>query len=77
MITELSKLARTTDMLFKIRHYVPSKTLKFLYYSLFLFSFFYSFIPYGIAMWGLNPPNGLGLSLQIAKESCQSHFFQE
>ena len=48
-ITELSKkLARTTGLFFKIRHYVPSDTLKLLHYSL-----FYSFISYGIVVWGL------------------------
>ena len=39
-ITELSKkLARTTGMFFMIRHYVPSDTLKLLYYSLFILLF--------------------------------------
>ena len=48
-ITELSKkLARTTGIFYKIRHYVSSETLKLLYYSL-----FYSFLSYGIPTWGL------------------------
>ena len=84
-ITELSKkLARTTGMFFKIRHYVSSDTLKLLYYSFFYYilyhSFFYSFFLFFYFIWycsvGLDPPNHLGLSLQIAKESCKSHFIQ-
>ena len=51
-ITELSKkLARTTGIFFKIRHYVSHETLKLLYYSL-----FYSFISYTIVVWGLTHP---------------------
>ena len=51
-ITELSKkLARTTGIFFKIRHYVARETLKLLYYSL-----FYSFISYAIVVWGLTHP---------------------
>ena len=51
-ITELSKkLARTTDIFFKIRHYVSLETLKLLYFSL-----FYSFVSYGITVWGLTHP---------------------
>ena len=48
-ITELSKkLARTTGIFFNIRHYVSLETLKLLYSSL-----FYSFVSYGITVWGL------------------------
>ena len=48
-ITELSKkLARTTGMFFRVRHYVPSATIKLLYYSPFC-----SYISYGIVVWGL------------------------
>ena len=36
----------------KIRHYVSPDTLKLLYYSL-----FYSFISYGITVWGLTHPS--------------------
>ena len=48
-IIELSKkLAGTTGILYKIRHYFSSETLKLLYYSL-----FYSFLSNGIPTWGL------------------------
>ena len=51
-IIELSKkLARTTGIFYKIRHYVSSETLKLLYYSL-----FYLFLSYGIPTWGLTHP---------------------
>ena len=48
-ITELSKkLARTVGIFCNVRHLVPLETLKILYFSL-----FYSFVNYGIAVWGL------------------------
>ena len=48
-ITELlKKLARTIGIFYKIRHFIPLETLKVLYFSL-----FYSFVSYGIAVWGL------------------------
>ena len=48
-ITELSKkLARTVGIFCKVRHLVPPETLKILYFSL-----FYSFVTYGLAVWGL------------------------
>ena len=51
-ITELSKkLARTTGIFFKIRHYVSLETLKLLYSFL-----FYSFVSYGITVWDLTHP---------------------
>ena len=47
-INELSKkLSRTVGIFYKIRHLVPLEVLKMLYYSL-----FYSFISYGITVWG-------------------------
>ena len=39
------KLARTSGIFFKIRHYVSNETLRLLHYSL-----FYSFISYGISV---------------------------
>ena len=48
---------------FKIRHYVTPKTLKLLYYSL-----FYSFLSYGIAIWGLTYPSVLDLLLKVQRE---------
>ena len=48
-IAELSKkLARTVGIFYKVRHLIRLETLKMLYYSL-----FYSFIFYGITVWGL------------------------
>ena len=47
-IAELSKkLSRSIGFFYKIRHLVPLEILKSLYYSL-----FYSFVSYGIAVWG-------------------------
>ena len=47
-IAELSKkLSRSIVIFYKIRHLVPLEILKSLYYSL-----FYSFVSYGIAVWG-------------------------
>ena len=47
-IAELSKkLLRSIGIFYKIRHLVPLEILKSLYYSL-----FYSFVSYGIAVWG-------------------------
>ena len=47
-INELSeKLSRTIEIFYKIRHCVPCEILKTFYYSL-----FYSFVSYGIAVWG-------------------------
>ena len=52
-IAELSKnLSRTIGIFYKIRHLVPFEILKILYYSL-----FYSFISYGIAVWGFTHKN--------------------
>ena len=48
-ITKLSKkLAKTVGIFCKVRHLVPLETPKILYFSL-----FYSFVTYGIAVWGL------------------------
>ena len=44
----LKKLSRTLGLFCKIRYYVPLEILKQLYYSL-----FYSFVSYGITVWGL------------------------
>ena len=47
-IAELSKkLSRSIGIFDKIRHLVPLEILKSLHYSL-----FYSFVSYGIAVWG-------------------------
>ena len=48
---------------FKIRHYVTPETLKLLYYSL-----FYSFISYGISVWGLTHPTILESLCKVQKE---------
>ena len=44
----LKKLSRTLGLFYKIRYYLPLEILKQLYYSL-----FYSFVSYGITVWGL------------------------
>ena len=63
-VTELSKkLARTSGIFFKIRHYVSHETLRLLYYSL-----FYSFISYGISVWGLTHPTVLDPLCKIQKK---------
>ena len=43
----LKKLSRTIGIFYKIRYFVPSEILRLLYYSL-----FYSFLSYGVAVWG-------------------------
>ena len=54
-VTNLSgKLARTSGIFFKIRHYVSHETLRLLHYFL-----FYSFISYGISVWSLTHPTVL------------------
>ena len=51
-LIELSKkLARTTGMFYKIRHYAPKDTLVLLYHSIFA-----SFLTYGVSVWGLTHP---------------------
>ena len=48
-IAELSKkLARIVGIFYKVRHLIPLETFKILFYSL-----FYSFVSYGITVWGL------------------------
>ena len=63
-IIELSKkLARTTGIFYKIRHYVSSETLKLMYYSL-----FYSFFSYSIPTWGLTHPTTLDPLFRVQKK---------
>ena len=63
-VTELSKkLARTSGIFFKIRHYVSREILKLLYYSLLYFS-----ISYGISVWGLTRPTVLDLLYKLQKK---------
>ena len=48
-IAELSKkLARIIRIFYKVKHLIPLETLKILYHSL-----LYSFVSYGITVWGL------------------------
>ena len=66
-ITELSKkLARTTGIFFKIRHFVTLDTLKLLYYLLSC-----SFTSYGISVWGLTHPTTLVPLFRIQKKSSE------
>ena len=47
-LVELSrKLSRSVGIFYKLRHYVPTDTLKTVYYAL-----FYPFLTYGITVWG-------------------------
>ena len=72
-IIELSKkLARTVGIFFKIRHYVTSETLKLLYYSL-----FFSFISYGISVWGLTHPTTLDPLYKLQKKVVRAIIFSD
>ena len=72
-ITELTKrLARTSGIFYKIRHYVPPYTLKLLYYSL-----FYSFISYGITVWGLTHPSYMDPLWKLQKKVIQTIAFKD
>ena len=63
-ITDLSKkLARTTGIFFKIRHFATIEISKLLYYSL-----FDSFISYGISIWGLTHPTNLKALSKLQKK---------
>ena len=72
-ISELSKkLARTCGIFFKIRHYVTPETLKLLYYSL-----FYSFLSYGITIWGLTHPSVLDRLFKVQKRVIRAISFKD
>ena len=63
-VTKLfKKLARTSGIFFKIRHYVSHETLRILYYSL-----LYSFISYGISVWDLTHPTVLDPLYKLRKK---------
>ena len=59
-------------MFFKIRHYVSSDTLKLPYYSL-----FYSFISYGIVVWGLTHPTILDCLFRLQKRAVRATSFKD
>ena len=72
-ITELTKkLARTFGIFYKIRHYVSPDTLKLLYYSL-----FYSFISYGITVWGLTHPSYMDPLWKLQKKVIRTIAFKD
>ena len=72
-IAELSKkLARTTGVFFKIRHYVSNETLKLLYCSL-----FYSFISYAIDVWSLAHPTILDCLYKLPKQVIRAISFKD
>ena len=72
-ITELTKkLARTSGIFYKIRHYVSPDTLKLLYYSL-----FYSFISYGITVWGLTHPSYMDPLWKLQKKVIRTIAFKD
>ena len=71
-ITELSKkLARTIGILYKIRHFVLLET-PVLYFSL-----FYSFVSYGIAVWGLTHKSLLNPLIISKKKVVRMMCFEE
>ena len=71
-VTELSKkLSRNCAIFFKIRHYVNPETLRLLYYSL-----FYSFLSYGVSVWGLTHPTILDPIVKLQKQVVRAITFQ-
>ena len=56
----------------KIRHSVNPNTLKLLYYSL-----LYSFICYGVSVWGLRHPSILDPLIKLQKRVAQAITFQD
>ena len=72
-ITELSKkLARTTGIFFKIRHFVTPHTLKLLCYS-----WFCSFTSYGISVWGFTHPTTLVPLFRVQKKIIRAISFSD
>ena len=72
-VTELSKkLSRNCAIFFKIRHYVNPETLRLLYYSL-----FYSFLSYGVSVWGLTHPTILDPIVKLQKKVVRAITFQD
>ena len=72
-ISELSKkLAITCDIFFRMRHYVTPETLKLLYYSL-----FYSFLSYGIVIWGLTNSSVLDHLFKVQKRVIRAISFKD
>ena len=59
----LNKMARTVGIFFKIQHYVTPETPKLLFCSL-----FFSFIPYGIPVWGLTHQTTLDPLYKLQKK---------
>ena len=72
-VTELSKkLSRNCAIFFKIRYYVNPETLRLLYYSL-----FYSFLSYGVSVWGLTHPTILDPIVMLQKKVVRAITFQD
>ena len=72
-IDELSKkLSRTSGIFYKIRHYVSFDNLKLLYYSL-----SYSFLTYGISVWGLTHLSCLDPLYKIQKKIVRTIAFKD
>ena len=55
-----------------MRHYVAPETLKLLYYSL-----FYSFLSYGIVIWGLAHPSILDRLFKVQKRVIRAISFKD
>ena len=58
------------QLVFFIRHFVPLETIKVLYFSL-----FYSFVSYGIAVWGLTHKSFLDPLIISQKKSVRNNVF--
>ena len=70
-LTELSKkLARTTDIFYKIRHYAPRDTLTLLYHAIYA-----PFLFYGVSVWGLTHPSLLD-PIFILQKNLENHCIQ-
>ena len=65
-------MARIAGSFFKIRHYVTPETLELLYYSL-----FFSFISYGISVWGLTHPSTLDPLYKLQKKVVRAITFSD
>ena len=72
-LTELSKkLARTSGLFYKIRHYVPKDALLLLYHAIFA-----PFLAYGVSTWGLTYPSLLDHILILQKKIIRIITFNE
>ena len=59
------KLSRSSEIISKLRHYVPINTLLSIYYSI-----FYSHLSYGCPVWSLTTKNNLRVDSKTSKIKC-------